>query len=188
MRKSLLYTATGDKGTTSLVGGTRVEKDCVRIEAYGTVDELNSYVGLVASLAEGVAPDAAEFLLGVQHRLFDIGAALATPSPDGATASVGIDSESVKRIEEAIDSLDARLPRLSSFILPGGSVASSHAQVARTVCRRAERRIVALARVEPVQSLIIVYINRLSDYLFALARYLNVAAETSEILWRKDCL
>lgn len=184
--KSLLYTATGDNGTTSLVGGQRTAKHSPRIEAYGTIDELNSHIGLLTAKLPK-SPDfdpIAATLLGVQHRLFDIGAALATPS---TTPTQAITAEQITEIERAIDTVDAALPPLRQFVLPGGTEAAAQAHVARTVCRRAERRVTALAESEAVDPLINRYINRLSDLLFAIARFNNVKSSSPEIFWQKDC-
>ena len=181
--KSRLYTRTGDKGETSLVGGTRVPKESPRLEAYGTVDELNSWLGLLATSPALDATAVAE-LQAIQNTLFDIGAALATEatSPwqpvlpaEGATAA----------IEAAIDRVDGELPPLREFVLPGGHADAARANVARTVARRAERRIIALSRTVAVEPFILRYMNRLSDYLFALGRYINVKSEIQEITWKK---
>lgn len=187
MKKSILYTKTGDKGTTSLIGGMRVSKNDSRIEAYGTVDELNSYLGLIASLSRETFPDVFEKIIAIQHRLFDIGAALATVPEEKSCPPIGVGEEKIDEIEKWIDETDSLLPSLTNFILPGGNIPSSHAQIARTICRRAERQIITLSRQQPVSPNILRYINRLSDYLFALARYFNVRTGENEILWSKDC-
>lgn len=187
--KSNLYTRTGDQGTTSLVGGQRAPKDSPRLEAYGTIDELNSHIGLLISLL----PDAEAFttiarhLLKVQHRLFDIGAALATPSDTTTPPSAGVSDTDISEIEQEIDRVDSALPPLNRFVLPGGTTAASQAHVARTVCRRAERRIITLATQVSVSPAIIRYLNRLSDLLFAIARFNNVKTSATEIFWDKDC-
>lgn len=186
IKKSNLYTSTGDNGTTSLVGGRRISKSDTRIEAYGAVDELNSHLGLLASLAGSDDEVLRTRLSSIQHRLFDIGAALATYTESDEEVPKGVSDEVVAILESWIDQTDAGLPPLRNFILPGGSVASSQAQVARTVCRRAERRIVSLAAEAGVSPTIIRYMNRLSDYLFALARHLNVSSGTEETVWRKE--
>ena len=170
MKKSVIYTGTGDKGTTSLVGGQRVSKASERIESYGTIDELNSFIGLlITAMEEG--PDA-DFLSFVQHKLFNIGSYLAT---DQETTEIQVPSrvteESVARIEREIDRLDAELPKMRAFILPGGCRSAALAHVCRTVCRRAEREIYRLVETAvPVEELVLKFINRLSDYLFVLAR------------------
>ena len=188
-KKSNLYTRTGDQGTTSLVGGQRAPKDSPRLEAYGTVDELNSHIGLLISLLP-TTPDftpIATHLLKVQHRLFDIGAALATPADDPALLPAGISDTAISEIEQEIDRVDSALPPLNRFVLPGGTTAASQAHVARTVCRRAERRIITLATQSPVSPAIIRYLNRLSALLFAIARFNNVKTISTEIFWDKDC-
>ena len=152
MKKSIIYTRTGDAGTTTLVGGTRIEKHSLRLEAYGTIDELNSHIGLTAAISPR-NDDIAPTLTWLQHRLFDIGGYLAC-DPDGA------------------------------FTLPPGI---TDADITRTVCRRAERRITALAATAPVHPLVSKFINRLSDYLFVLARFNNVSQNIDEIFWQKDC-
>ena len=165
-----IYTKTGDKGETSLASGARVAKTDPRIEAYGTVDELNSHLGLLVSLmTEG---DDTAFLLEVQRALFRVGALLATEDREGEPSAT-FDAALLERLEHQIDSDDALLPPMRFFILPGGSQAAAQAHVCRTVCRRAERCIVELAETEKVDPVLQSYINRLSDYLFVLARKLN---------------
>lgn len=181
--KSKVYTRTGDSGSTSLVGGTRVAKDSGRLEAYGTVDELNSWLGLIATSQHIAAADL-ELLGDVQNRLFDIGSILATEEtsswqPDPLPAEV------VSLIEAAIDRLDAQLPAHNRFILPGGSVDAARCNIARCVARRAERRIIALSRDTAVDPTVVRYINRLSDYLFVLGRAVNYNCGFDEIFWEK---
>lgn len=186
--KSALYTRTGDDGTTSLVDGTRAPKSSPRIEAYGTVDELNSWLGLLAS-QPGLPADDAALITWLQMRLFDIGSYLACPPvPEGASPMLapGVDEASVARLEAAIDRLDASTPRVRRFVLPGGCQAAAMAQVARTVARRAERRILALHRTEAVDSHALRFINRLSDYLFILGRNINHLAAVEETFWERD--
>lgn len=178
MEKSKIYTRSGDKGTTSLVGGTRTLKNDPRLEAYGTIDELNSYIGLV--LCSSDLSDIDRTLLNkVQNILFNIGSNLATP-PDSKyidiTSNPVADSD-IKVLEDAIDRLDSMLPPLKSFIMPGGSVDAANAHIARTVCRRAERCIITLVEIVEVDKNLISYINRLSDYLFLLARVLSHSCE-----------
>lgn len=183
--KSRLYTRTGDQGTTSLVGGTRAPKDSPRLEAYGTVDELNSWLGLLGAsdaLSNGRRAD----LRRIQNRLFDIGAALAT-EPESAWQPQLPGAEAVEEIERLIDSVDSRLPQLREFILPGGHPDAARANIARTIARRAERRIVSLSAEVPVDPFILRYINRLSDFLFALAREINLDAGAAEVTWRREC-
>lgn len=181
--KSNIYTRTGDAGTTSLVDGSRVRKDNVRLEAYGTLDEFSSFLGVVLS-APDCPPESHRQLLTIQNRLFDIGAYLATPSNGTETPAVRNLDKEIEDIEHWIDAIDAEVPKLRAFILPGGSQLSAHAHVARTVCRRAERRILSLAAQEYVDPTLIKYVNRLSDYLFILARYLNHKAGIAEITWQ----
>ncbi len=186
--KSNLYTRTGDAGTTSLVSGGRVSKTHPRIEAYGTVDELNSHIGMVLSLEHPAVID--EMLGLIQHKLFDIGAYLAVdplaPDPDYELPQPpSIDD--VRTLERWIDDIDCRLPRFRQFVLPGGTASASASHVARTVCRRAERRILELSASAAVDANVIGYMNRLSDLLFAIARFCNVESGCCEIFWQKRC-
>lgn len=181
--KSRLYTRTGDDGTTSLVGGARAPKDSLRLEAYGTVDELNSWLGLLAA-SDAVTPERRSLLRSIQNRLFDIGASLAT-EPESTWKPAPLGAAAVEEIERAIDEVDAGLEPLRRFILPGGTAAAAQANVARTVARRAERRIISLAREAEVDPDILRYVNRLSDLLFAIGRELNLAAGTGEIFWEQ---
>lgn len=187
MKKSIIYTGTGDKGTTSLVGGQRVSKAHQRIESYGTVDELNSFIGLlISSLDEQSDKD---FLLFIQHKLFTIGSYLAT---DQEHTELKIESkvtpESIERIEREIDRVDGELPRMKNFVLPGGCRSASLAHVCRTVCRRAERQIYRLAETAPVEEPVLVFMNRLSDYLFVLARKECIKNNGKEIIWDYTCI
>ncbi|MBR6371031.1 MAG: cob(I)yrinic acid a,c-diamide adenosyltransferase [Bacteroidaceae bacterium] len=180
---SKIYTRTGDKGTTSLVGGKRVSKTDPRLEAYGTIDELNSFIGLMLSVMDEKAESAGN-IRWIQQKLFNIGGCLATDTtsfqlPD----SCKIMAPDVERIEKMIDVLTEGLPEQRSFILPGGTEAASYAHVARTVCRRAERLILALSGDTEVPPELLQYINRLSDYLFVLARRINFFAGVSENIW-----
>ena len=185
MKKSIVYTRTGDAGTTSLVGGERAPKNSLRLEAYGTIDELNSHIGLVASHTK--QDDVVEMLIWIQHRLFNIGGYLAC-NPDGEfILPPGADDEAVARLEGMIDELDSRLPRIKCFVLPGGSAEAAEAHIARTVCRRAERLIVSLSQQSAVDATVMRFVNRLSDFLFVLARFCNVANGVDEIFWQKDC-
>lgn len=187
MKKSIIYTGTGDKGTTSLVGGERVSKAHQRIESYGTVDELNSFIGLLITSLEEKADQ--DFLLFVQHKLFTIGSYLAT---DQENTELKVESkvmpETITRIEREIDRLDNELPKMRNFILPGGSRPASLAHVCRTVCRRAERQIYRLAETIPVEEPVLVFINRLSDYLFVLARKECIRNNGKEIIWDYTCI
>lgn len=186
MTKSKIYTLTGDSGATSLVGGERVKKTDIRIEAYGSVDELNANIGVLLALPH-LAVDASELLHRVQNRLFNIGAYLATPNPDNAmTRCPGLSAENIETIERAIDEMDAQLPPLNNFVLPGGTQRAATAHVCRAMCRRCERRIVALADKTYVDPAVLRYINRLSDYFFVLARFNNVANQAEELFWDKN--
>ncbi len=179
-----IYTRTGDSGSTSLVGGTRVAKSSPRLEAYGTVDELNSHIGLLLSL-EGIPQTHRSLLSLIQHRLFNLGSVLAT-EPESKFQPEGISPSDIQALEQAIDAVDAALPTLRQFILPGGSQAAAQANVARTVARRAERRIIAMAEAGcPVDADSIRFINRLSDYLFILGRLINHCAGIPDTTWDK---
>ena len=186
-KKSLIYTRTGDKGKTSLVGGARVKKTHVRLEAYGTVDELNSQLGLLYTYLTEEGDK--KLILWVQHKLFSVGSYLAT---DQSNTALRIESqiadEDIHRLENAIDEADALLPPLKAFVIPGGSRGSAICQVCRTVCRRAERRILTMAEEHEVTENVSAFVNRLSDYLFVLARKMNLLAETDEIYWDKSCI
>ncbi len=184
--KSLLYTRTGDNGTTSLVGGERVPKDSVRLESYGTIDELSSFIGAV--LSDHSCPNNVRtILLKVQNKLFNIGCYLATASTiDSPSALFGLTRQDIAEIENNIDALDAATPKIRAFVLPGGTMLAAHAHIARTVCRRAERRILTLQAEAPVDNLVLEYINRLSDMLFIMARYINHQAGVAEITWDKN--
>jgi cob(I)alamin adenosyltransferase len=177
-RLSRIVTRTGDDGTTGLGDGSRVAKDSARIDAIGAVDELNSTIGLL--LAESLPQAAAECLTSVQHDLFDLGGELSIPG------HVTVTDAHVSGLEAAVERLNADLPPLKEFILPGGSRAAALAHVARTVCRRAERTLVRMAASEPVGEAARRYLNRLSDLLFVLARVFNRAAGQPDVLWRRD--
>lgn len=174
-RLSKIYTRTGDKGTTGLGDGSRVEKDNLRVEAFGTVDELNSTVGLV--LAAKLPINIQSILNRVQHELFDLGGELCVP---GTTL---IPDSYIDGLEADLDMLNQNLPPLKDFILPGGSDSAARCHLARTVCRRAERRVVALAHDEDVNPATIRYLNRLSDFLFVAARVIARADNGAEVLW-----
>lgn len=179
-----VYTKTGDKGSTGLIGGTRVPKNDIRLEAYGTIDELNSFIGLLCTYI--MPDDDLAFLRLVQHNLFVVGSHLATDTSkvELNNASV-LSADSISAIEMQIDKLDAQLSELTAFILPGGSSASALCHVCRTVTRRAERRIYEMNSIFCIDEQILVYLNRLSDYFFVLSRYLNKTAEFKEILWKR---
>jgi len=175
-RLSKIYTRTGDRGTTGLGDGTRVDKDSPRIEAFGTVDELNSVIGLL--LARELPEDVRDHLTGIQHDLFDLGGELSVPGRQAMT------EERVGHLEEILDALNAPLPPLKQFILPGGSETAALCHLARTLCRRAERRVLALAKLEAVSEITMRYLNRLSDLLFVMARALNSRAGYADVLWQ----
>ena len=180
-----VYTKTGDKGQTSLVGGQRVSKCCQRLESYGTVDELNSHIGVLISYLKDQKD--VDFLTKVQADLFVVGGYLATDNSQREVRQGNIVSEEmVKAIENEIDRLQDILPPLKLFILPGGARPAAYAHVCRTVCRRAERTILKLMEEgAEVDELLIAYVNRLSDYLFVLARKLNLDANQPDIIWRR---
>lgn len=177
-RLTRIYTRTGDAGTTGLGDGSRVAKDSLRIEAIGAVDELNSAIGVL--LAEPVAQAISECLLDVQHALFDLGGELSIP---GYTC---INDAHVAGLEATLDRFNAELPALKEFILPGGSRTAALCHVARTICRRAERRVVGLAGAEQLSPALQRYLNRLSDLLFVLGRVLNRDAGVTDVLWQKN--
>jgi cob(I)alamin adenosyltransferase len=177
-----IYTKTGDQGITSLLGGVRVPKSDLRIDAYGTLDELNSYVGLLRD--QEVNKKRSELLKSIQDRLFTIGADLATVPGKDKVKKPDLHPEDVEVLEKEMDAMDAELPMLTSFILPGGHTAVSFCHLARTVCRRSERIVVELASEEPVAELIIQYLNRLSDFLFVLGRKMAQELEVEEVTWK----
>lgn len=187
MNKSLLYTRTGDLGTTSLVGGQRVSKASTRLEAYGTVDELNAWIGVLASdtsMPDGQIP----LLTYVQHKLFDLGAYLATEPQQGVMPQIeSLGQNAISKLEQAIDTLDDATPKVNQFVLPGGSQLAAWTHVARTVCRRAEREIITLKNeINYVDPAALRFVNRLSDYLFILSRFINHTNHTPEIFWDKE--
>lgn len=187
MEKSKIYTKGGDKGMTSLVGGHRVSKADRRIESYGTVDELNSFVGLLITSVSDEATRA--LLLFVQHKLFTIGSYLATdPEKTDIRIESRITPESIERIEKEIDRIDNTLPKMRSFLLPGGSPSAALAHVCRSVCRRAEREIYRLRETAEVEDPVLIFINRLSDYLFVLARKESLREGGKEIIWDNTCI
>lgn len=192
MTKSRLYTRTGDKGMTSLADGSRIAKNSARIEAYGTIDELNSFIGalLASQPLEGLSR---KFLTGVQLSLFDIGGYLATDTAVNPTLAAQLlpdISRLMPALEAEIDRLDSLVPPMKSFVLPAGTASCAAAHVCRTVCRRAERRILTLqltAGEVSVSPEVIAYVNRLSDYFFILSRFNNHIAGIDEIIWHKSC-
>lgn len=177
-----IYTKTGDAGETSLIGGVRVSKSHIRIESYGTVDELNSYLGLIKDQIE--TKELSEIIYEIQDRLFTIGSVLASDPEKSNMKIPDLHQEDVFVLENAIDKMNEILPELKSFVLPGGNMLASHCHVARCICRRAERLVVLLAQNAPVPELIISYLNRLSDYLFVLARYIVFNNKGIEVPWR----
>lgn len=183
-----IYTRSGDDGTTGLFGGPRVTKDNARIEAYGTVDELNAAIGVALAEFSATAwecEDLAKVLAGVQHQLFHLGAELATRDPQDRGTDKLTDAH-VAQLEQAIDAFEGYLPPLTAFILPAGEPTAAMLHLARCVARRAERRLVELSQVEPVRPLLIAYLNRLSDLLFVAARRVNQAAGRGDVAWDKD--
>ncbi len=183
-----IYTKTGDKGTTALFGGTRVPKHHIRIECYGTVDELNSYIGLIRD--QDIDTYSKERLIHIQDRLFTLGAILAT-DPEKVTLKSGkerlaiqkIQKEDISLLETEMDAMNDSLPIMTNFVLPGGHPTVSYCHIARCVCRRAERLTTLLNEQEPVNELVLIYLNRLSDYLFVLARKLTKDLQIEEIKW-----
>lgn len=183
-----IYTKTGDKGTTALFGGTRVPKHHIRIESYGTVDELNSWLGLIRD--QNISETSKNELMQIQDKLFTLGAILAT-DPEKAILKNGKERLNIPRIslddisvlEKAIDVMDTALPQMTHFILPGGHTTVSYCHIARTVCRRAERMATLLHANEPFDDSVLSYLNRLSDYLFVLARKLSKELQAAEIKW-----
>jgi cob(I)alamin adenosyltransferase len=178
-----IYTKTGDAGETGLLGGARVPKDHPRVASYGDVDELNAVLGLVR--AHAPEPGASKLLLEIQRDLFALGAQLADPTHRVASkkAKTAIPSARIRRLEKAIDAREAKTPPLRHFVLPGGSRPAAFLHLARTVCRRAERSLVSLAREAPLDPRLLVYLNRLSDLLFVLARYENHRSGVAEERW-----
>ena len=188
-----IYTKTGDDGTTGLYGGTRVSKDHIRIDSYGTVDELNAYIGLIKD--QDICSRIQESLYRIQHDLFTVGAILAT-DPEKAILKNGkerlnipkINAKSITLLEEEIDEMNKDLPQMTHFILPGGHNTVSFCHIARTICRRAERLTVALCHETEVDEHVLKYLNRLSDYLFVLARQLTKDLGVEEIKWQPEKL
>lgn len=183
MKKSIIYTKTGDKGATSLVGGTRVSKAHMRLDAYGTVDELNSYIGWLSCVVED--DENKVFLSYLQHKMFTIGSYFATETEkmEPKPASVIEDSD-IEKIEKEIDRIDFGLPKIKKFILPGGNEPSSRAHICRTVSRRVERIAYGLDTEYPVDEKVLIFINRLSDYFFVLARFEGNKTQ-EEIFWEQ---
>ncbi|KAF0843367.1 ATP:cob(I)alamin adenosyltransferase [Methylovorus glucosotrophus] len=177
-RLSKIYTRTGDEGDTGLGDGSRIAKDSLRVNAMGTVDELNAIIGIL--LTESLPADIASHLTRIQHDLFDLGGELCIPGHSMVKA------ERVDDLEHTLDALNEHLSPLKEFILPGGSRAAAYCHLARTVCRRAEREVVELSRTEQVTPIARSYLNRLSDLLFVLCRYLNKVQGVADVLWQND--
>lgn len=183
-----VYTKTGDSGTTALFGGTRVSKDHIRIESYGTVDELNSHIGLIRD--QEMNPHFKTILIEIQDRLFTVGAVLATPPEKEVMKNgelrlqkLGIVEADIELLETEIDNMEDSLPQMTHFVLPGGHTTVSYCHIARCVCRRAERLAVNLNHIEAIDPMAIKYLNRLSDYLFVLARKLSADLKAQEVKW-----
>lgn len=177
-----IYTKTGDNGTTALFGGKRVPKSDLRIDAYGTVDELNSYIGLLRD--QEVNHNRKDVLIEVQDRLFTAGSILATEPGNTKVKVPALQEGDITYLEKEIDAMDAQLPPMKHFVLPGGHVSISFGHVARTVCRRAERLVIALDAIEKVEPLVVKYLNRLSDYLFMLCRMMAHELSAEEVAWK----
>lgn len=177
-----IYTKTGDKGQTSLIGGTRLPKHHIRIEAYGTVDELNSHIGLLRDVTE--EKNTFDLLIHIQDRLFTIGSHLAADPEKNKMQLPALFEDDIVALEKAIDAIDAVVPEMKSFVLPGGHVHVSYCHIARCVCRRAERAVLRLAENEKVDEIYSKYLNRLSDYLFMLSRWYTLQLKAEEIPWK----
>lgn len=177
-----IYTKTGDKGETSLIGGVRVPKYHLRIEAYGTIDELNSYIGLIIDTMQN--KNNAKMLYEIQDRLFTIGSTLASDPVKSKMRIPDLHESDIQMLEQEMDQMDQLLPELKNFVLPGGTIVASHCHVARCICRRAERITVQLQTETEVPDIIVRYLNRLSDYLFMLARKIVHQAGATEIPWK----
>ncbi len=177
-----IYTKTGDKGQTSLIGGTRVSKHNIRIESYGTVDELNSYIGLVKDMQ--IDTHSKDILNEIQDRLFTIGSSLASDPEKSKMKIPDLKQEDVLLLEKEMDQMDETLPEMRSFVLPGGHQIISFCHIARCVCRRAERNTIELAEDNFVAPLVLEYLNRLSDYLFVLSRFLTIQLKAKETPWK----
>ncbi|HPE54921.1 MAG TPA: cob(I)yrinic acid a,c-diamide adenosyltransferase [Bacteroidales bacterium] len=179
-----IYTKGGDKGQTSLLGGTRVSKYDIRIEAYGTLDELNSFIGIVRDM--NIGKDHKEALLKIQYKIFEAESHLAADKPEQTEKLPRITEDDIVFLEKEIDRMNESLPELRSFILPGGHVVVSYCHVCRTICRRAERLTIKLSELYQVDERILKYLNRLSDYFFVLARMIGKELGTTEVLWKPN--
>ena len=180
---SKVYTRTGDAGQTSLVSGTRVDKDDVRVEAYGTIDELNSNLGVLLHSTKLDNPEVIAIVRKAQNKLFNIGGYLAN---DKADKLYGVTQEDVAELERMMDQMNETIPPAQGFVLPGGTRLSAQADRCRTITRRAERRVVTLAKVAPIDPLVLEYLNRLSDFFFVFARFHNIQNQVEEIYWDKN--
>ena len=178
-----IYTRTGDDGKTGIVGGQRISKDDARIEAYGTVDELNAALGLIRSSSP--TPELDELLAEIKRNLFTLGAELATPT-ESQSWTRSMTDDHIEQLEKWIDHWEAELPELRNFILPGGTPIAAHLHLARVICRRAERRVVTLARLSPVSRVVIPFLNRLSDLFFVLGRAENSQQGVPNPIWKPD--
>lgn len=186
MKRSNVYTKTGDKGTTGLIGGTRVPKADIRLEAYGTADELNAELGLLATYLTDEQDRV--FVAGIQNKLFSIGSHLATDREKVALKEAAILTiNHIDEIEKEIDRLDEQIPPARAFVIPGGSRGAAVCHICRTVCRRLERRVLSLQEKHPVSPEVATFINRLSDYLFILSRKINIDEKIGEIFWENTC-
>jgi cob(I)alamin adenosyltransferase len=181
-----IYTKTGDQGQTHLAGGQRVSKDSVRIECYGTVDELNAFTGMAAISAAESVPSLAPILRRVQHELFNLGSILATKPEDVHPNQARVTEIEIRQLETEIDGMNADLAPLRSFVLPGGTRLNTELHACRTICRRAERIAVALSRAEPIPPEVVQYLNRLSDAFFVWSRWVNHVLGVDEVLWEPN--
>lgn len=180
-----IYTKNGDKGTTHLVGGDRIEKCSIRVDSFGDIDELNSHLGMVRTIVESnLNCKLSELISKLQNDLFDIGSIIATPHGVTWSGMRIITEDHVKFLENWIDSVTENLPELKSFVLPGGTILNSHLHIARAVCRRAERKLWQIHKDEPLDTNLLIYVNRLSDLLFALSRHESFKTNKPEYLWK----
>ena len=179
-----IYTKKGDEGSTQLLGGSMVKKNHIKLECYGTIDELNAFVGNICD--DEISPSHKKTLIAIQNQLFNLGSSIAFDGRKTGIKLPNITQENIKMIEKEIDKMDLSLPVLTNFILPSGLTAVSKCHIARTVCRRAERNLVSLSQEEKINPLHLKYINRLSDYLFVLARFILMENNTPAIKWEKD--
>lgn len=186
VRINRIYTKTGDDGTTALADGSRLSKASHRVSAYGDVDELNSYLGLIRTMAASTWADLSINLEKIQNELFDLGSNLATREGAATYPVFQVTDKHLQYLETLIDDITDKLPPLTSFVIPGGTILNGHLHIARAICRRAERSVVKLSQSEPVNNNIIIYLNRVSDYLFALCRAESTRSGVPETLWIPD--